>query len=178
LSVRTPPPAYAELVARVDAFDARVQAAQGLYLRCAEGCDACCRQRRTAFPVEVDAIRLWLSQAPPALVEALRARRDDPEVRADRRCVYLNAGGRCDVYAARPLLCRTHGPAIRSASLGLSFCALNFEGMDAAAVDAVVPADGILNLDLLTRMLVLIDAQHRAGTSLPARQDLEEALTP
>ncbi len=178
MSVRTPPPAYAELVARVDAFDARVQAAQGPYLRCAEGCDTCCRQRRTAFPVEVDAIRLWLSQATPALLETLRARRDDPEVRADRRCVYLNPEGRCDVYVARPLLCRTHGPAIRSASLGLSFCGLNFEGMDAAAVDAAVPADGILNLDLLTRMLVLIDAQHRAGTSLPARQDLEEALTP
>ena len=60
----------------------------------------------------------------------------------------------------------------------MTFCELNFSGLTADEVAARVPPEGILNLDLLTRMLVLIDTQYRAGTSLPARQDLEEALNP
>lgn len=171
------PAEYGALVARVDAFAERVQAAQGPWLRCAEGCDMCCRQRRTAFTVEVDALRDWLAQQPAALRARLDARRNDPEVVAGRRCVYLDAAGRCDVYPARPLLCRTHGPALRTDETTLSWCALNFEGLSAAQVEAQVPADAVLNLELLNRMLVLINEKHRAGTpERPTRLDLEAAL--
>lgn len=172
------PPAYATLVARVDAFDARVQAGQGAFLRCGAGCDACCRQRRTAFAVEIAALRRHVEAASASTVAALRARRETPDVRAGRRCVFLNDAGRCDAYEARPLLCRTHGPAIRSAELGLTWCGLNFEGLSAPQVEANVPADAVLNLDLLTQMLVLVDTQYRAGRpDLPVRADLAEALT-
>ena len=178
MSARPLPPAYAELVSRVDAFDTRVQAAQGPWLKCGLGCDRCCRQRRTGFSVEIAALRAHLATVDAETSARLQSRRNAPDVVAGRRCVYLDDAGRCDVYPARPLLCRTHGPAIRAEELGLTWCALNFEGLSPDEVSAQVPAEGILNLDLLTRMLVLIDTQYRVGTNLPARQDLEEALNP
>jgi len=179
-----PPPRssrYGELLARLDAFEARVQAAQGRFLRCAAGCDACCRLRRTAFPVEVAAIRAHLVALAPEDLEVLRARQTDPEVVGGRRCAFLAPDGRCAVYEARPIVCRTHGPAIRT-SEGLSYCALNFEGLGAASVEATLPADAVLNLELVNRMLVLIDTAYRAEVALPAavplRLDLAEALSP
>jgi Fe-S-cluster containining protein len=179
-----PPPRssrYGELIARLDAFDARVQAAQGLYLRCAAGCDACCRLRRTAFPVEVAAIRAHVDDLPPEERAVLRARRDAPDVRAGERCVFLGLDGRCAVYAVRPVVCRTHGPAIRTDD-GLSYCALNFTALAPEAVETALPADAILNLELVNRMLVLIDAAYRSEAGLPAtvpiRLDLSEALSP
>jgi hypothetical protein len=179
-----PPPdssRYAELIARLDAFDVRVQAAQRTYLRCASGCDGCCRLRRTAFPVEVAAIRHALTTLPPERVEALRARRDAADVKAGARCVFLEGDGRCAVYAARPVVCRTHGPAIRT-SEGLSWCKLNFDGLGPGVVEAGIPASAVMNLDLVNQMLVLIDAEYRSGlsesASLPIRLDLAEALSP
>ena len=48
-------------------------------------------------------------------------------------CPALDAGtGRCDLYASRPILCRTFGPPIRNESGeedgGLAICELNFVG--------------------------------------------------
>lgn len=179
-----PPPRssrYGELIARLDAFESRVQAAQGSFLRCAAGCDACCRLRRSAFPVEVAAIRAHLSTLAPATLETLRARQGDPEVVAGRRCAFLAPDGHCAVYEARPIVCRTHGPAIRTSD-GLSYCHLNFEGLSAASVEATLPPEAVMNLELVNQMLVLIDTAYRSEAALsetvPVRLDLAEALSP
>jgi hypothetical protein len=51
---------------------------------------------------------------PLSTFEAEQVRRADPGrrlpmIRKDASCVYLNAAKRCDVYAARPLICRAWG---------------------------------------------------------------------
>ncbi len=179
----TLPPEHAVLLTRVDTFSTRAEAAQRPWLACRMGCDGCCRTRRTAFAVEVEAIRQHLATRATAEVDSFRARRETPAVRHGERCVFLSESGACDVYAARPLLCRTHGPAIRTTpatgpGTGLSYCALNFVGLSPAEVEASVPPDAILNLELLNQMLVLINTRHLAMAPGPARRALEEALDP
>jgi Fe-S-cluster containining protein len=46
------------------------------------------------------------------------------------------ASGRCDLYASRPLSCRTYGPPVRLEGEDLPPCELCFVGSKAADVDA------------------------------------------
>lgn len=172
---------YRALIAKVDAFDARVEAGQGRWLRCGAGCDGCCRLRRSAWAVEIDHIQRYVAGLPPARRAELAARRDAAAVREGERCVMLDADGRCAIYPARPVICRTHGPAVRLPAGDLSWCGLNFEGLDPAAVAAAVPADAVLDLDLLDRMLAMINTRFVAGRAdrgepVPARADLDATL--
>lgn len=174
---------YQALIAKVDAFGARVTADQGSWLRCGAGCDGCCRLRRSAWAVELDHLRRFVEQLPPERRAALAARRDAPEVRAGERCVMLDADGRCAVYPARPLICRTHGPAVRLPGGELSWCGLNFAGLEPEAVAEAVPADAVLDLELLNRMLALVNARFVAGRAaggevVAERDGLEAALDP
>ncbi len=170
---------YQALIDKVDAFAARVDAAQGRWLRCGAGCDGCCRLRRSAWAVEIDRLRAYIADLPAERRAELAARRADPAVQAGERCVMLDADGRCAVYAARPLICRTHGPAVRLPGGELTWCGLNFEGLTPDAVAEAVPADGVLDLELVNRMLALINARFvaaRPGTA--ERADLDAALGP
>lgn len=170
---------YQALIAKVDAFAARVEAAQGRWLRCGAGCDGCCRLRRSAWAVEIDHLRTHIESLPPARRAELAARRTAPEVVAGERCVMLDPDGRCAVYAARPLICRTHGPAVRLPDGGLTWCGLNFEGLTPEAVADAVPADGVLDLDLLNRMLALINGRFLdARPGIAERAGLEAAIGP
>lgn len=174
---------YQALLSKVDAFAARAEAGQAPWLSCAAGCDGCCRTRRSAWAVEVDHLRRFVQRLPPARRAELAARRRDPAVVAGDRCVMLDPDGRCAVYPARPLICRTHGPAVRLPDGALSWCGLNFEGLDPEAVAAAVPGDAVLDLELLNRLLALInqrfvDGCAARGEAPPARADLDAALAP
>ncbi len=161
---------YAALVEKVDAFTARAEAAQAGYLQCHRGCDGCCRVRRTAWAVEVDAIRRHLDTLPPERVDALRGRPI-----TDDRCVFLDDDGACAVYLARPLLCRTHGPAVIAEGT-LRWCELNFEGLDEAEVSARISIDDILETDRLNAMLALVNQAFITGAGGPERAFLDAAL--
>ena len=70
-------------------------------------------------------------------------------------CPALDPGtGRCDLYTARPITCRTFGPAIRSVSDALGVCELNFQGAgdDDIARCAVEFDAGELEADLLASL--------------------------
>jgi Fe-S-cluster containining protein len=170
------PTEYEALLAKVDAFSARVEAAQGPYLRCGRGCDACCRTARSAWAVELDHLARHVAALPEARREALRARRAHPDVVRGRRCVFLDDDGGCAVYAARPVLCRTHGPAVTSAASGLVWCELNFADVEAEAVPGLVPADGVLDLDRLDALLALVNRRFVAARGGPERGPLTAAL--
>ena len=167
---------HAALLAKVDAFSAAAEAAQGPWLACRRGCDGCCRLRRTAWAVEVDALRAHVQTLPPARQAELAARRADPAVAAGARCVFLDADGACAVYPARPVICRTHGPVVTSAEGGLQWCDLGFVGLDVAAVAAQVDATSVLDLDRLNTVLAVVNARHLARHPGPARLPLDAAL--
>ncbi len=97
-----------ELHAKVDAFFARAVARHGDDMQCHTGCSDCCRVRLTITGVEAAAIRDEIARWPAAQRRALAA----PDADADR-CAALDAAGRCRIYAARPIVCRSHGVPIR-----------------------------------------------------------------
>jgi Fe-S-cluster containining protein len=62
--------------------------------------------------------------------------------------------GACDLYDARPLTCRTFGPAIRWGGDALGVCELNFQGAtdDEIAACEVNVDDGALEESLLAKL--------------------------
>ena len=168
--------AYLTFVSKVDAFAERVHAGQSAFLKCGYGCDGCCRVRRTASTVEVDHIRTHLETLPEARRQELAQRRQRLDESGASRCVFLDDDGGCAVYAARPLICRTHGPAVLLPDNELAWCELNFTDVEPADVVEHIDPSTILDVSLLNRTLALINAQHIAGTDRASRSPLASAL--
>ena len=85
----------------IDAATAPLEARHAERLKCREGCSSCC----------VDDIEVFE-------VEALRIRQHCGEVLASAPhpaggCAFLDATGRCRIYAHRPYVCRTQGLPLR-----------------------------------------------------------------
>ncbi len=167
---------YQELTAKIDAFFSRVASRHAADLRCASGCDRCCHQRLTVTSVEAAAIRAHAA----TLTSGERAAIAAAATAADAgRCAALDDAGRCRIYAARPIVCRSHGLPIRmrdARSLPVvTACELNFtaHGPDAADPDC------ILDQELVSTMLALVDRDHadQAGSSPGDRVDLATVLT-
>ena len=161
---------YRELAAKIDGFFTRVAARHGAEMQCAAGCSACCRQRLSITGVEAAAIVAWAGTRPAAerAEVAATAAAAPPDA-----CSALDAAGRCRIYDARPLVCRSHGVPVRMKSpRGLPVvesCALNFRTAGPAAADA----DCVLDQELVSTMLGLIDRAHDPAA---ARVDLAELL--
>jgi ABC-type amino acid transport substrate-binding protein len=103
---------------------------------------------------------------------AARAARPAPD-----RCPALEPDGGCAIYAARPLVCRSHGLPIRLRDgRGLPVvesCPLNWR---AGAANA--PPAAILDQETLSTVLLALDAAHAAAQGRPAgaRVDLAALL--
>jgi hypothetical protein len=165
---------YHELTARIDAFFARVEKRHAADLTCATGCDLCCHQRLTVTAVEAAGIREWASALTPDQRAGIAAAARSPDL---SRCAALDDSGRCRIYAARPLVCRSHGVPVRmkdARSLPvITSCALNFRDRGPAAADA----DCILDQELVSTMLGLVDREHVAASGdAPVRVDLAAIL--
>jgi Fe-S-cluster containining protein len=151
---------YGELVARVDAFFARVQARHGAAMRCGAGCDGCCRAQPRLGPTEAAAMRCFVGSLSPGALAALRRRAvaDLPN-----RCVALDEDGRCAIYPARPLICRAHGlPLRRRAGDGRPFvvaCRDNFPA-------GLPGAEDTLDLSAIEAELETLDHPLDAAASL------------
>ena len=167
---------YQALLAKVDAFAERVERGQGEWLSCSAGCSQCCRLDRTAWAVELDHIRHYLQSLPNNILAEIRSRLSDADVQAGQRCVFLDHEEQCSIYAARPLICRTHGPAVRLPSADVVWCDLNFEGLDETAVVDTVSQDSILDIELLNRTLSLINQLYLSAHSEPLRASLRSTL--
>lgn len=148
--------AYRALRRRVDEHEAAA-VARGADLRCGAGCEACCHVSLSVSPLEAAeleaALRALDDVAFAELVGRLeesvnsdRSRVDDGSAHGDDdhdddlRCVMLGDDGRCAVYAARPLVCRSQGLPLaypsdlvpieavraRAGDKALVWCPLNF----------------------------------------------------
>ncbi len=148
---------YHALTARIDAFFARVAARHASDLRCAAGCDACCHQRLTITSVEAAAIGAWAATLSSTERATLATAATDS---SPSRCSALDDAGRCRIYEARPIVCRSHGIPIRlkdARSLPVvTSCHLNFTAHGPAAADP----DCMLDQELVSTMLALIDREH------------------
>jgi len=157
---------YLALVAKVDAFGRAVATRRADDLQCRAGCSACCAVELSVSGVEAARIE----EALEALDAEARAR---VAGRASRRgrCVMLEDDGRCAVYEARPLVCRTQGlplayprgtlpaEAVRARGGGdreITYCPLNFEARGPDAGD-------VLDAERVDRTLALINRLRAEG---------------
>lgn len=173
---------YAALRAKVDAFHAQVAARHPGGLTCHAGCQSCCHRHLSVFAVEFR----HMAQAVLALPDADRAALAERLAagRADPRCPLLDDAGRCRVYAARPIICRSHGLPLQVGDPPVrDVCPLNFTPQTGAPSLEELPAEDVLAVDRLNAMLSLIErlappAPGAAqGEGEEPRVDLFEGLT-
>jgi hypothetical protein len=159
-AVPAPLAQYRALLTKVDAFWERALAVQPAAFRCAAGCVSCCTQRLSVFAVEAEAIRAHLAGPAfdPVVRDRLRAEAAEPG-----RCAFLT-DGRCAIYPARPVICRTHGLPIRPSRVygRVDWCPLNFTG---APPDPTI----VLDLELINTLLTLVDRLHGTPGDPPDR---------
>ena len=141
--------ALVTLRTRVDAHFSAASARQSDQIHCRLGCDGCCAPGLSVFGVEAAPIADALAQMArdnPALRQVVR----DRGRAADSldRCALLVAG-RCTVYEARPIICRSHGVAVRDPDGDVGYCELNF--------DTAEPEAGtVLELEAVNRPLAVM----------------------
>ncbi len=145
---------YPELAAKVDAFFARVQSRHASDLRCDTGCSHCCHVRLSITGVEAEAIRNEIGAWP---AERRYTLRNTAAAAPPDRCAALGSDGRCQIYAARPIVCRSHGAPIRlrdGRSLPVvTACPDNFTAHGPAAAEP----DCIIDQATLSAMTLAID---------------------
>ncbi len=153
---------YRQLIARVEAFGQAIRERYAAQLTCHAGCDHCCYQAFTIFPVEAHHLAQAIAALPPEARQRLqqRLRQADrvlPMAEAPQPCVLLHEG-RCSVYDGRPLICRIQGFPLFSAMIESpdgsqrDCCPLNFSTMALTEVDA----NAVYNLDLVNQTLAAI----------------------
>ncbi len=158
---------HAELAAKVDAFFETVLARHGSAMQCGSGCSDCCHARLTITAVEARAIRGELARWPEDQRRALAAHAATAPA---ERCAALDASGRCLIYTARPIVCRSHGAPIRmrdSRSLPVvQSCFRNF-------TRETPDPDCVIDQETLSTLVLAID---RAEGGDGSRIDLAELL--
>jgi hypothetical protein len=141
---------YTELVAKVDAFFARVAARHGDDMQCGSGCSDCCEVRLTITAVEAQAIASALAAWPALRREALAA---NARGATSQRCAALDPGGRCLIYEVRPLACRSHGAPIRMHERSLPVIESCFRNFTRVTPDA----DCVLDQTTLSALVLAVD---------------------
>jgi len=133
-----------ELTAKVDAFFSSVQERHGDDMQCGTGCSDCCHVRLTVTAVEAAAIRALARRVTPNA---------DPA-----KCAALDELGRCQIYEARPIVCRSHGAPIRMRPVRMRIdslpviqsCFRNFRHTDP-------PAGSVFDQETLSAILLAVD---------------------
>ncbi len=162
---------YQTLSARVAELCGRIEEQCREHLQCRQGCDSCCRHLNL-FWVEAVALGWALKQVEPTQAALIRSRAE--EVAEGGPCPLL-MGGRCLLYVARPLICRTHGLPLLLEVTGerrIDYCPLNFQKADR------LPPGALINLENLNATLTAINAlfvKELFGAEGPPRQRLSIA---
>ena len=160
---------YADVANKVDAFFGRVIGRYPRDMQCESGCADCCTVRLTVTAAEskaiCDFVAGWPSDRRATL--AANARSAPPD-----HCAALDPAGRCLIYEARPIVCRSHGVPIRMTTASLPViqsCHRNFTEHGPAAVDP----DCILDQTTLSALVLAVD---RASGGDGSRHDLAALL--
>jgi len=138
---------YRALLNRVDQLIAAIETEFAGQVSCHEGCAACCTLQGV-LPVEAAGLALAWRQLPEA--DADRLRMQLQHVDSGDRCPLL-VDDRCPLYAARPIICRTHGlPLLVEEPEGLRVdrCPLNFADLTS------LPGNAVIHLERLNSALV------------------------
>ncbi|HEX9023001.1 MAG TPA: YkgJ family cysteine cluster protein [Geobacteraceae bacterium] len=140
------------LTGRVDELCRRIAAEYAEHLACRPGCDGCCRHI-SIFPVEAAALASAMKGL--AAENASRVRDRARASAGSEACPLLGEDGRCVLYGARPIICRTHGYPIltrREEGRSIDFCPKNFVGVGS------LPASLIIDLEVINTTLAAVNS--------------------
>ncbi|MFZ5569162.1 MAG: YkgJ family cysteine cluster protein [Thermodesulfobacteriota bacterium] len=141
---------YQKFLTQIDERCAEILADHGSYIVCRRGCDDCCRHI-SVFAVEAVAMARALSRLSRA--DLAMFRRQAAAAQPDGPCPLLDQGI-CRLYAARPIICRTHGLPILISQNGntrVDFCPKNFTGL------STLPGNAVLYLERINETLAAIN---------------------
>ncbi len=156
-------PADAALIQITDAALAESYARAGHWMACKPGCHPCCIGVFPITSLDAARLREALATGNPETATRIRERSAESRARLsrdfpgdartgelftaphheaafedfanDEPCPVLDpVTGTCDLYAARPIACRTFGPPMPNAEGGLAVCELCFVGAPASEV--------------------------------------------
>jgi uncharacterized protein len=148
---------YLDVATKVDEFFARVHARHPRDMQCESGCSDCCVVRLTITKVEADAIRDLVAGWPTDQRAVLAAN----AAASTTACAALDPAGRCLIYDARPIVCRSHGVPVRMRMPGslpvVEACHRNFTAHGPAA------AEPSCILDQTTLSALVLAADRESG---------------
>ncbi|PLX80182.1 MAG: hypothetical protein C0616_08970 [Desulfuromonas sp.] len=148
LSFETSLDPYRALVQKVDTFGRQVHRLFADRMACRKGCAGCCLLE-SVLPVEAASLDLALKSLPQESFQGLVNTANS----VSTNCPLL-LNGECSIYAARPLICRTHGlPLLIREEKGnrVDVCDKNFVG------GGSLPGEAVLDLEALNAALVMIN---------------------
>jgi Fe-S-cluster containining protein len=119
------------LIEIVDAALAEAARRAGQWLACRPGCCECCIGPFVISSLDAERLRRGLAELErrdPGRARGIRLRSAAYRGGEDEPCPALDPeAGTCDLYSARPLTCRTFGPAVRGPG-GIGLCELCYRG--------------------------------------------------
>jgi Fe-S-cluster containining protein len=146
-----------ELIQIVDASLAEAARKAGAWLKCRIGCTECCMGPFAITPLDAARLQQGMAAIEPRIAAQIRerARQSVERLRSDypaetlARVLELDEAGEnepcpaldpktgaCELYAWRPITCRTFGPPVRFGGEALAVCELCFEGATAGEIAA------------------------------------------
>jgi hypothetical protein len=112
------------VLAKVDAKFVQLHQQYRDQMVCRSGCHGCCLPGLTVGRLERDFLRAHIVASPGLAGQLTALATEHPH--GVTRCELLRADGSCAVYAARPLVCRSHGAPLRLPDGRVDACPLNF----------------------------------------------------
>jgi Fe-S-cluster containining protein len=157
---------------QIDSLMAEAVRRGGAWIACRPGCCECCIGPFSISQSDAARLREGIAQLDAAIALRVRDRARNyiaaihsydeeglPEGMDDIACPVLDpANGTCDLYDARPITCRTFGPAVKTSDGAVATCELCFKGAseDRIAACAVEIDRGLLELDAPSATLVAL----------------------
>ena len=143
---------YHRLIDQVDNVCRRIQEGYAGQIACEKGCAGnCCRIHLSVFPIEAISLAIALKKLPRKMVRHIRQKAG--QANSFGPCPLLEEGA-CLMYAARLVICRTHGLPMGIEYRGnrsIGFCRKNFRKLDP------IPDEAVLDLDWLNNNLAAIN---------------------
>ena len=163
---------YRELLTTVDRLLDRIRRRYSAQIACRKGCACGCRNL-SIFPIEALSLASALDNLPARTAAGIRNR---AATASFWDCPLLEDRA-CNLYAFRPLICRTHGLPLQTVyhqRVSIGHCRRNFKNL------SPIPEDAVIDLDQINGALRDINtsavSQMADVLQLPDRLSIADAL--
>jgi Fe-S-cluster containining protein len=132
---------YRDLLTTIDQLLDCIRRRYSAQIACHRGCNCGCRNL-SIFPIEALSLAHAMQELPAGTAARIRKRAANASF---WECPLLEDRA-CELYAFRPVICRTHGlplQTIYNQRLSIGHCPRNFKNMSSIPDDAVIDLDRI-----------------------------------